>query len=192
MFARANLWTQPNPSKPNSVLHAAWNTVDQMWLFSEYRSEAPAETWILTPFELRQPWVNEYPPLFSETLIEFATTFTSSLKLYIYIYKIYPVRWFPLAHHPQSYHTRAETKLKIQRRGMPWMQLRRRWATRLLLMGGGRSAQGAKWASSALVQGPLTFAVFAQARPNFVKSDLKKCYLYREALVLEHNEFSTS
>ena len=88
MFARANLWTQPNPSKPNSVLHAAWNTVDQMWLFSEYRSEAPAKTWNLTPFELRQPWVNEYPPLFSETLIEFATTFTSSFKLYIYIYNI--------------------------------------------------------------------------------------------------------
>ena len=90
------------------------------------------------------------------------------------------MRWFPLAHHPQFYHTRAETKWKIQRRGMPWMQLRR-WATRLLLMGGGRSAQGAKWASSALVQGPLTFAVFAQARPNFVKSDLKKCYLDRNA-----------
>jgi len=52
--------------------------------------------------------------------------------------------------------------------------------TRLLLMGGGRSAQGAKWASSALVQGPLTFAVFAQGNVEKLKARLQA--LIEEAL----------
>ena len=33
-------------------------------------------------------------------------------------------------------------------------------------MGGGRAAPGAKWASPALAQGPLTFAIFAEALQN--------------------------